>query len=800
MSRLLARLLWLLSAALLSGIAVALVAVLGLYLYFAPQLPSTDTLRDVELQVPMRVYTREGTLITSFGEQQRTPVRFDDVPEAMVQAILAAEDDRFYEHPGVDYQGLARAAINLLLTGERSQGGSTLTMQVARNFFLSRERTYSRKIQEIFLALKIERELTKDEILELYLNKIFLGHRAFGVAAAAQVYYGKDLDELSLGEIATIAGLPKAPSSTNPLTNPLRSEARRNYVLGRMVAEGFIDEDRMQSAMRAPVTVGLESTGDRRVEAPYVAEMVRKQMVQQYGDEAYTKGLRVFTTIGDDAQAAANRALREGVQAYERRHGWQGPEGEIDLDAHADRSARLRALRDYDQVGDLHPALVLEVGDRSLDVLYRGGEVTLDWDALSWARPRLDNDRVGPEPEEAQDVAAAGDVIRIRRSGDDWTLAQVPAAEGALVALAPNDGSIKALAGGFDYFHSSYNRVTQARRQPGSAFKPFVYAVALERGFTPASIINDAPVVYDDPTLENEWRPENYSRRFYGPTRLRVALTHSRNLVSIRLLRQLGIDSTIEELSNRFAFDAGAMPRGLSLALGSGGVTPLELSRGYAVFANGGHLIQPHFIDRVEDSYGNIISRANPPRVCPDCDGPEGFVPVTSGELEQGMVRRAPRVLSKETSYLMHTMLRDVIEQGTGRAARRLGRDDLAGKTGTTNNHHDAWFAGYNSNLITTSWIGYDQPQSLGRGETGAHSALPIWSQFMEAVLNGEPAHKLPRPENLVTVRIDPDSGLRAEPGQSNAIFETFRAGHVPEQTSTGRESRNGEPGDDHLF
>lgn len=799
MPRLLAKALWLLGATLLSGLAVALVAVLGAYLYFAPQLPSTEALRDVDLQVPMRVYTRDGTLITSFGEQRRTPVRFDQVPEPMIQAIVAAEDDRFYEHPGVDYQGLLRAAINLVQTGERTQGGSTITMQVARNFFLSRDRTYSRKIQEIFLALQIERELTKDEILELYLNKIFLGHRAYGVAAAAQVYYGKQLADLTLGEIATIAGLPKAPSTTNPLTNPLRAEVRRNYVLGRMHAEGFIDQQTMEKTVRQPVVAGLQPARDRRVEAHYVAEMVRDEMESRFGDEAYTKGLRVYTTIEDSQQEAANRALREGVHAYERRQGWSGPEDHVDLAEHDNRTKRLEALRAFRRVGDLHAALVLEVEDQAMTVLHRGGEATLDWEALAWARPRLDNGRRGAAPETAHDIAEPGDVVRIRERGETWVLAQVPEVEGGVVALSPQDGSISALAGGFDYYHSPFNRVVQARRQPGSAFKPFVYAVALERGYTAASVINDAPVVYNDPTLENEWRPENYTRRFYGPTRLRVALAHSRNLVSIRLLRQLGIDPTISDLSSTFAFNAGAMPRGLSLALGSGGVTPLELSRGYAVFANGGHLIEPYFIDRVEDVRGNVMDRSYPVRVCPECDQEEELV-TTAGPLTEGLVRSAPQVLSEHSSYLIHSMLQDVITSGTGRGALRLGRNDIAGKTGTTNNHHDAWFAGYNANLVTTTWIGYDRPRSLGRGETGARSALPIWTSFMEGALNGAPVTEVPRPAGMVTVRIDPETGLRADSGQSDAIFETFRAGQAPERSSSRYREPDRNEGGDRLF
>lgn len=766
------------------------------YLYLAPDLPSVESLKQVQLQVPLRVYSEKGALIAEFGEKRRSPITYTDTPPQVVHAFLSAEDDRFFSHPGVDYQGLIRAAVHLVRTGDKGQGGSTITMQVARNFFLSSEKTYVRKLNEIFLALKIERELSKQEILELYLNKIYLGNRAYGVKAAAQVYYGLPLGELSLAQTAMIAGLPKAPSRYNPIANPSRAVARRNYVLGRMYALGYINQQDLQQAIAEPATARFHGQMVE-VEAPYVAEMTRAAMVERYGADAYTAGFRVFTTVDARLQKAANQALRDGLLDYDRRHGYRGPERHVELEDFPDEQARDRLLQDIGNVGRLRVGLVVAVEDQQASVyLGRGKQIQLTWEALEWARPYIDENRRGPQPEKAADVVKPGDVIRVEVGADDqWLLAEVPDVAGALVALDPNNGAIRALVGGFDFYQSKFNRVTQARRQPGSNFKPFVYSAALEYGFTPASLINDAPVVFEDPSLEATWRPENYSGRFYGPTRLREALVHSRNLVSIRLLRAIGIDRTIQYVS-RFGFDPREIPRNLSLALGSGSVTPLQLVAGYAVLANGGYRVEPHFIVRIEDDLGTVLYQANPATVCRDCAAPadqepaqEAVQPVaqadeTEGAQEQAQAtpQQAQRVVSPQNVFLMQSMMRDVIRRGTGRRAMQLGRSDLSGKTGTTNDQHDAWFSGFNADLVATAWVGFDQLRPLGRRETGGHAALPVWIDFMKVALDGAPEHTMPEPDGLVTVRIDPQTGLLASGDTQDAVFETFRSDQVPKR------------------
>lgn len=774
--------------------ATAAVLVLAVaYFYLAPELPSVDSLRQVQLQVPLRVYSNNGLLMAEYGEKRRSPITYSETPPQVVHAFLAAEDDRFFSHPGVDYQGLIRAAVHLVRTGDKGQGGSTITMQVARNFFLSSEKTYIRKLNEIFLALKIERELSKQEILELYLNKIYLGNRAYGVKAASQVYYGRPLSELTLAQTAMIAGLPKAPSRYNPIANPTRALARRNYVLGRMRELDYINQEDYEQALAEPVSARFHGQMVE-VHAPYVAEMARAAMVERYGPEAYTEGYRVFTTVDEQLQQAANQALRAGLLDYDRRHGYRGPERQVELEEYSDTEARDRLLEEIGSVGGLRPALVLSVEDRqAVAYVGDGRQVTLAWEALEWARAHIDENRRGPKPEKAADVLKPGDVIRVMQDGDgNWQLSPVPDVAGALVALDPDNGAIRALVGGFDFYESKFNRVTQAQRQPGSNFKPFVYSAALEFGFTPASLINDAPVVFEDPSLEATWRPENYSGRFYGPTRLREALVHSRNLVSIRLLRAIGIERAIDYIT-RFGFDPGQLPRNLSLALGSASVTPLQLAAGYATLANGGYRVEPHFIVRIEGDAGNTLYEANPPTVCPDCP--------TAAEAEQSKAEEpkdgraaagdqsgktqpvaAQRVLSAQNVYLMQSMMRDVIRRGTGRRALQLGRGDLAGKTGTTNEQHDAWFSGFNSKLVATAWVGFDQLQPLGRRETGGHAALPVWIDFMKVALKDMPESTMPEPEGLVTVRIDPQTGLLASGETEDAVFETFRSDQVPKR------------------
>ena len=808
---------------------------IGAYVYITPRLPEISTLKDVQLQVPLRVYARGGELMAEFGEMKRTPLKYEEFPKALIHAVLAAEDDRFFEHPGVDYQGILRAAWQLVRTGERVQGGSTITMQVARNFFLSREKTFLRKINEIFLALKIEGELSKEDILALYLNKIYLGKRAYGFAAAAQVYYGKPLAELDLSEIAMIAGLPKAPSSYNPVVAPERARIRRDYVLGRMRALGYITKAEDERARQVPVHAGVHGQ-NIAVEAPYISEMVRNEMLGRYGDAAYTDGYEVYTTIDARLQKAANRALRDDLLAYERRHGYRGIIKHVDLleldDEGDELSAWATLLREVKPVGHLLPALIINVGDESAYAFTRDGRLAyLGWEQIKWARRIIDENHLGPELAHASEVLKTGDVVYLAAAGTGchW-LAQIPRVAGALVSLRPRDGATDVLVGGFDYYQSKFNRVVQAQRQPGSSFKPFVYTAALDKGYTAASIINDAPVVFDAPGLEDTWRPENYSGRFYGPTRLRQALIKSRNLVSIRLLRDIGIGYTIRYVT-RFGFKSKNLPRDLSLALGSGAVTPYELATAYTVFANGGYKVEPYFIDYIRVD-GSIIEMTRPLQVCQECEAAteaeakaeadkkkaqkatrqaseaaaetEAKLAVTPWQLpaqyaelderEWLQIRQGPqlphlakRVLSPQTAFLINTMLRDVIRKGTGRRALVLKRKDLGGKTGTTNDQRDAWFTGFNGDVATIAWVGFDTPQPLGDHETGARAALPMWISYMHAALQGKPETPLEQPAGVVSVRIDPETGELADANQADAIFEYFRSENVPKRQAEER-------------
>ncbi len=761
------------------------------YLYLEPDLPSTDILQDVKLQVPLHVYSSDHKLIAEFGEKRREPLKYDEVPERMIQAFLAAEDDRFFEHPGVDYQGILRAAGQLLLTGKRRQGGSTITMQVARNFFLSNKKTFTRKLNEIFLALKIERELSKEEILELYLNKIYLGHRSYGVGAASLVYYGRPVGKLELSEIAMIAGLPKAPSRYNPVTNPSRALLRRNYVLGRMLTLEVISRADHDAAKATPVTATLHRAMSE-VEASYVAEMVRAEAVRRFGNAAYTGGYTIHTTIDSRLQVSANAGVRQALHAYDKRHGYRGAEAHIDLGETPDPALMDKLLREQKIVPDLQGAVVLGTDGQNAG-LYLGPEqqISLTWQGLSWARTFKDSDHQGPEPKTAADILQAGDLIRIHREipkeGEPyWRLAQIPKAAGALVSVDPDNGAILALVGGYDFYLSKFNRITQARRQPGSGFKAFIYSAALEAGYTPASLINDAPVVFDDPALEASWRPENYSGKFFGPTRLRYALTKSRNLVSIRLLRAMGIKPTLEYVT-RFGFDKGKLPRDLSLALGSGAITPLQMAEGYSVLANGGYHIDPFFIVRIEDDHRETIFQANPAQICEEpplsaaAIKPTETPEVTTEPTAEAEIRCAEQVITPQNHYLMNSMMRDVVQRGTARKARALGRKDIAGKTGTTNDQRDAWFNGFNRNLVAIAWVGFDDFQPLGRGEVGGRAALPAWIHFMRTGLEGTEEAPLEMPEGMVTMRIDEKTGKPVNAGHKGAIFEVFREKYAPE-------------------
>ena len=768
-----------LSTLILITLILVLVSAVSLYYILAPQLPEAVTLKETQLQVPLRIFSSEGLLLAEFGEKRRIPVEYDQIPKRLIQAVLAAEDDRFFEHPGVDYHGLLRAAYSLAMTGKKAQGGSTITMQVARNFFLSNEKTYLRKINEIILAFQIEHALTKKEILALYLNKIYLGKRSYGVGAAANVYYGKQLEDLSLAEFAMIAGLPKAPSKFNPMANPDRALLRRNYVLRRMWEVGYISEQDYLMATLDPITAKHHSR-EVEVYAPFVAEMVRTQLTKQYGEDAYNSGFNVYTTIRANHQEAANHALQSALLAYDRRHGYRGAISQIEITDNNDETQLQLALEKLEKIGPLRPAIVVTTTTDTATIYIKDiGTNELTLDSIKWAQPQLSTNSRGKKPKQINDVLNSGDVIHVNQDKQDqWQLAQLPEVEGALVAVSPYDGAVTALNGGFDYFHNKFNRVIQSHRQPGSGFKPFIYSAALEKGYTAASIINDAPVVFDDPGLENVWRPENYSGKFFGPTRLRVALTHSRNLVSIRLLRDIGPQYAIDYAKN-FGFDTSQMHPNLSLALGSGSAAPWDMARAYSTLANGGYRIEPYVIQRIEDANGNIIMQAQPDTVCETCLQAE----TSDGDnIAQYGFSPAKRIMTPQNNYIMNSLLRDVVRYGTGRKAMSLERNDLAGKTGTTNDQVDAWFNGFQPELVAISWVGFDTPRTLGRYETGGRAALPMWIDFMKVALKDTPQEPLKQPVDMVTVRIDPKTGLLARPETVKAIYETFRKQFVPTQ------------------
>ncbi len=769
---------------------LSVMALAAAYLYIGPQLPNIEQLQDVQYSVPLRVYTHDGLLMAEFGEQRRRPIRYDELPDKLIQAILAIEDDRFFSHPGIDFQGLVRAGIDVIRTGQKRQGGSTITMQVARNFFLSREKTYLRKLKEIFLALKIEKALSKQEILELYLNKIYFGQRAYGVGAAARVYYGVPLEELSLAQMAMIAGLPKAPSANNPVSNPKRANQRRNYVLKRMYVLNNIDSQTYLDAIKQEDKASIHSA-KVDIRAPYIAEMVRNELVKRYGEEVYRTGYQVTTTVDSKLQHAANQATVSALLAYDRRHGYRGAQGHVDIAADAAEEEWQQLLEDSESVGGLLPALVLSTDDQAARVFLRDfGVVELDWEGMSWAKPYKEVNRQGEEPKQASDILKPGDLIKLEALPESrWRLAQVPEVEGALVSLRPSDGAVMALTGGFNFFNSKFNRAIQAERQPGSSFKPFIYSAALEKGYTAASIFNDAPVVFEDPSLETTWRPENYSGKFYGPTRMREALVKSRNLVSVRLLRAIGAGYAAK-YALRFGFPKQQIHKDLSLVLGSSSATPMQMARGYSVFANGGYLVDPYFIVSIKDADGEALFTAQPALVCNDCvqaielqaaDASAGEA--ADSEDATGM-RYAPQAINPAAAYLMTTMMREVVKRGTGKRAMSIGRNDLAGKTGTTNDQRDAWFCGFNADLATTVWVGFDQVEPLGNGETGSRAALPMWIEYMAAALQSVAEKELLQPAGLVTVRIDPESGLLMPEDSLAGMEETFFEENVPVQYS----------------
>ena len=746
-------------------IAICIAIAGGLFIQqLQKDLPDTSQLNDVEYQIPLRIYTQDGLLLAQFGEKKRSPIKINEVPQQLINAFLAAEDGNFYSHPGVDFKGLTRAAFQLLITGKKKQGGSTITMQVTRNFLLSREKTYIRKIKEIILALQIEREYSKDKILELYLNKIYLGHRSYGVAAAASTYYGKALSELDLSQLAMIAGLPKAPSAYNPITDPKRAHQRRNYVLRRMHKLNYINQSDFNLAIKQPISAALHSN-QLESPAPFIAEMVRKEIVNQYGDRAYTLGLNIHTTLVSELQSSATSALQTALYNYDQRHGYRSLPHQNKTDF---------TTSDYITTGGLQSAQVIEIKDDiAIAKLQDNSLIELPFDNIKWARKFKTSNYLGPDLKSITDVLAPNDLITVRQLEDQtWALSQTPEAEAAFVALNSNNGAILALSGGFDFFHNKYNRVIQSKRQPGSGFKPIIYTTALENGFTAASVINDAPVVVDDPTQESEWRPENYSKKFFGMTSLRTALRNSRNLISIRLLRELGIDK-VTNTALRFGFTEEQLPKSLSLALGSGHATPLQMATVYSVFANGGFLIKPYFIDRIEDHKGNILFQASPDIACALCD-----------EAHLNKKGYAPRIISPQVNFLMNSLLRDVVQRGTATRAKVLNRIDLAGKTGTTNDQRDAWFNGFSSGIAATAWLGFDTAKPLGRRETGGKAALPIWIDFMKVALKDKPEQALEIPEGINKAYIDPRNGLLTH-STDNGLWEYFRWNYRPTEFST---------------
>ena len=831
--------------------SLALLALLGtggflvvascLYLYLSPKLPSVEELKEIELQIPLRIYSQDLKVIAEFGEKKRSPVSFDEIPQPMIDAFLAAEDDGFFEHSGIAVTGLLRAASELITTGRIRSGGSTITMQVARNFFLSNRQEFTRKFNEILLAFKIEEGLTKQEILSLYTNKIYFGNRAYGIGAAANVYYGKKLNQLTLAQSAMIAGLPKAPSAYNPIANPERALVRRNWILSRMLLLDNITEEQYQAALQEPDQASYHGSISE-LSAAYVAEMVRQQVVDKFGLKAYTEGYSAITTVDSTMQKQGVEALQSGILAYDQRHGYRGPEKSAV--AQEDWAELLSKTTTF---GILEPVIVSAVADDHLTLLNRVGEFEeLNWlDGLKNLRLyKTVNARSAPISS-ATELFSPGDLIRIvRRVDNSPILAQMPEVQAALVALNPEDGAIRTLVGGFDFRSSRFNRVTQALRQPGSNFKPFIYATALNSGFTPASIINDAPVVFNDKNLEDMWRPENDGGKFYGPTRLREALYRSRNMVSIRLLRRMGIDRTLEGLQ-AFGFDTGDMPLDLSLALGSHALTPLKVASAYNILANGGYSVSPYLLDTVIDRDGNIIYEATPKTVCSSCDVESDErrenLPATDTtaysanvnavdlQLEEllnslanesiaeeerqslEVIKRAlqqrptdivkpsaDRVVNKQTAFLIDSMLKDVILRGTGVKAKVLKRTDLAGKTGTTNGPRDAWFSGYSPHLTVTTWVGFDNNAKIGRNEYGGSAALPIWIDFARQALEGKPNIERPQPDGIVMVKIDAKTGKRVAPNQQG-IFEFFRSENVPDLSDTNTlpgEAENALPDD----
>ncbi|WP_130619764.1 penicillin-binding protein 1A [Dyella amyloliquefaciens] len=792
-----------------TGLLLGVAAIGVAYWLISPRLPSVAVLKDYHMQVPLRVLSADGKLIASFGETRRIPVGIGEVPERLKHAVLAAEDASFYQHPGVDWHGIARAGWHVVVSGgDKGPGGSTITQQVARNFFLSPEKLYSRKLTEIFIALRMESELTKDQILELYLNKMFLGHRSYGVAAAASFYYGKTLDQLSVAECATLASTFQLPSVVNPLNSPKRMITRRNWVLGQMLENHYISKAEYEQAVAEPNNASPHEP-PIEVDAPYLAEMVRLQALDRLGNDALTEGYVVKTTVVSTRQQAAVDAVRSGLVEYDHRHGWRGPEAHQELGSDASNEDLERALAGFTDISGMQPGIVTGVASGETSVYLASREtVKLGAEQMAWARPKS-----------GTSLLKRGDIVRLARDEKgNWQLTQIPAAQAALVSINPEDGSLQALVGGFNFLRSKFNRAIMAARQPGSSFKPFIYSAAFERGFTPASIVNDAPLALPDPSRPGGlWTPSNDDDKFDGPIRLREALVQSKNLVSVRLLDAIGVRYARDYVT-RFGFSLDSLPSNLSMALGTASVSPMSMARGYAVFANGGYLVTPFFISEIDDRDGKPVYVANPARACRNCaerlldtrppgpPQPAGSVaapantvatagtvaaPAATSSIGGAILPAdahgegahppalAPQVIDVRNDYLITSLMQDVVKRGTGSAAMALGRDDLAGKTGSTNDHRDAWFAGFNGNVVTTVWVGFDDFSSLGKGEFGAKAALPIWMTYMGSILKDLPSTVLPMPPGISTVQIDRYSGLPAGAGDPNAMPEIFKVEDV---------------------
>ncbi|WP_181257915.1 penicillin-binding protein 1A [Vibrio splendidus] len=813
--------------------------IFGFYYYVKPELPDVATLRDVKLQTPMQVFSQDGKLISQFGEKRRNPVTYDEIPRHLVEALIATEDSRFYEHPGIDPIGITRAALVVAMSGSAKQGASTITQQLARNFFLSNEKKIMRKIKEIFIAIHIEQLLSKEEIMELYVNKIFLGHRSYGFGAAARVYFGKDLPELTLSEIATLAGMPKAPSTMNPIYSIERATHRRNVVLRRMLDEKYITQAEFDEA-RSETLISKYHGAEIELSAPYVAEVARAWMVERYGEAAYTSGMKVYTTVNSKLQKAANQAAIKNLLGYDERHGYRGAEKVLWQTAQSawDQEQIVKHLKSQPTYGDLVPAVVTAVDSKSAQVWVKNqGEGTIEWQGMNWARKFLTDNRQGPAPSQAKEILAVGEQVWVRHeaiTGDEvseepteeatadtetpveWRLSQVPNANTAFVAMNPNNGAVLSMVGGFNFVHNKFNRATQSIRQVGSGIKPFIYSAAIDKGLTLASLINDAPINQWDKSQGTAWRPKNSPPTYVGPTRLRIGLAQSKNVMAVRVLREVGLDDTRNYLT-RFGFDIDEVPRSETIALGAGSLTPMKVAQGYSVFANGGYYVEPFYISRIETPFGDTEFEATPKVVCKDnCDHKVATDPMADEFAEQDVdakVQYAPQVISEQNAFLVREMMYSNIWgggdwsagtgwNGTGWRAQPLKRRDIGGKTGTTNDSKDTWYSGYGPGMVATVWVGFDNHnRNLGRtkansnlgksqitgAEAGAKTAEPAWVDFMGTALAGVPAERKEIPENIVRVRIDRETGLLTNKFDSSSMFEYFEKGTEPTEYITER-------------